>query len=123
MRYIIHEIPPSLNRFAGRKNCWEYRKAKGYWTQLVKSACKQKPKTPYRKARVTISYYFDSNRRRDPDNYAGKFLLDGLTAAGVIADDSFGNIELALRGEVDKRNPRTEIEVEERANEAGEAGG
>jgi len=40
-------------------------------------------------------------------------ILDGLTAAGIIADDSFGNITLELRGEYDRENPRTEIEIEE----------
>ena len=41
-------------------------------------------------------------------------ILDGLTKAGILLDDSFENIELKLRAEVDKDNVRTEIEVEER---------
>ena len=49
--------------------------------------------------------------RRDPDNYSGKFILDGLVKAGIIADDSFSNIDLRLCGKVDKKNPRTEIEI------------
>lgn len=40
-------------------------------------------------------------------------ILDGLTAAGIIVDDSFGHITLELRGEYDRENPRTEIEIEE----------
>ena len=38
-------------------------------------------------------------------------ILDGLTAAGVITDDSFRCIELILKGECDRSNPRTEVEV------------
>ena len=96
MRIVIDEIPPSLNRFAGRMNVWEYRAAKERWKQLVE-----------------ITYYGPDKRRRDPDNYAGKLILDGLTARGVIEDDSFNNIELILRGGYDKNNPRTEIEIME----------
>ena len=50
-------------------------------------------------------------QRHDPDNYSGKFILDGLREAGIIEDDSFSNIELQLCGSYDKENPRTEIEV------------
>ena len=28
MKYIIPFIPPSMNKFAGRKNVWEYREEK-----------------------------------------------------------------------------------------------
>ena len=112
-RYIIPEIPPSLNRFAGRRNEWEYRKLKQAWKRLIRSSCTPKPKVPIPKAVVTLTYYFGSRRRHDPDNYAGKMILDGLTGAGIIADDSFENIDLQIRGRYDKSNPRTEITVEE----------
>ena len=78
---------------------------------MVSLLCRPKPKQPIRWATVKITYFFPDNRRRDPDNYAGKMILDGLTAAGVIVDDSFGCIELILKGECDRSNPRTEVEV------------
>ena len=111
MKLTIQAIPPSLNRFAGRKNDWEYRKQKAEWKQLVCVLAKAIKYTMFEKAIVTITYYFPTKCRHDPDNYAGKMILDGLTAAGVIADDSFSVIELRLRGEYDKDNPRTEITV------------
>ena len=41
-------------------------------------------------------------------------ILDGLTRAGIIKDDSFDCIDLYLKcGGVDKKNQRVEIEVEE----------
>ena len=116
MRIELRGCPPSLNQFAGRENSWEYRKAKSYWTQLVWAACrasKDRPAAPYKKADVEIMYYFPTRGRHDPDNYAGKFLLDGLTKAGVIADDSFGHVQLHLAGDVDKRQPRTVITIRE----------
>lgn len=110
MKISIPQIPPSLNKFAGRKNEWEYRKQKQYWKDLICYSTKR-PKKSMEKARVKITYYFPTRTRRDPDNYAGKMLLDGLTAAGIIKDDSFDCIELVLNGGYDKDKPRTEIEV------------
>jgi len=114
MTIIAPEIPPSLNRYAGRENSWEYRNEKARWKQLVAwLAKKDRPATPYPKATVRITYYFPDAIRRDPDNYAGKMILDGLTAGGVIVDDSFNCIRLVLDGQIDRENPRTEIEVTE----------
>ena len=109
-------IPPSLNRVAGR-GPYNYRQAKERFTEQVRLNCiNQRPKTPINRAAVTIRYYFPDRRRRDPDNYSGKFLLDGLTKAGVIADDSFSHITLSLEAYCDPASPRTEIIVEEVEN-------
>ena len=119
MRITLKGVPPSLNQFAGRENSWEYRKAKAYWTQLVWATCrasKERPAAPYQMADVEIMYYFQDKRQHDPDNYAGKFLLDGLTKANVIADDSFDHIRLHIAGGYDKREPRTVITVREAEN-------
>lgn len=113
MKYTVPAIPPSLNQFAGRKNDREYQRLKREWKDLVYCCCMPRPRAPLKRARVTLTYFFPTRARRDPDNYAGKLILDGMTAAGVIADDSFGCIELVLRGRHDKANPRTEITVEE----------
>lgn len=55
---------------------------------------------------------FGDNRRRDPDNYSGKMILDGLVKAGIIRDDSFERIDLTLRRVYDGAK-RTEVIVEE----------
>jgi len=123
MKLIIPEIPPSNNRFMGRGTvkgqAFGYQNEKQRWEWLVKAAVKKKPKKPMEKARVRITYFFPDRKRRDPDNYSGKFLLDGLTRAGLIKDDSFSNIQLELRGECDRKNPRTEIELEELRDDSG----
>lgn len=111
MRYIIDEIPPSNNKFIGRTNRWEYQKIKKYWAEKIFYECQPKPKEPLEKAIVRLTYYFPTRTRRDPDNYSGKMVLDGLVKAGIIADDSFSNIQLVLCGGYDKNNPRLEIEV------------
>ena len=114
IRITLRGCPPSLNQFAGRENTWDYRNAKALWTRAVWAAClgsKGKPKTPYQMADVEIMYYFPTRSRHDADNYAGKFLLDGLTKAGVIEDDDMAHIRLHVAGDYDKRDPRTVITV------------
>lgn len=117
MKYIIKDIPPSNNKYMGRGSRGQnftYQDEKRQWEWLVKASVGQnKPKSPIAKAKVTLTYYFKTRHRRDPDNYAGKFLLDGLVNCGVIKDDSFKCIDLELIGKYDKENPRTEITVKE----------
>lgn len=120
MTVIVKGVPPSLNAFAGRNNVWDYRKTKQKWTWVVKTACmanKARPSKPWEKAYVEVVYFFPDGRRRDPDNYAPKAILDGLVRAGVIKDDCFRCITLTISGEVDKGNPRTEILIINKENE------
>jgi Holliday junction resolvase len=112
MKITIPKIPPSDNKFKGRKNVWEYREAKKEWHDIVAIFSKRPPK-PFGKAEVRITYFFPTRGRRDPDNYSGKFILDGLVNHGILKDDSFSCIDLVLRGSYDKTNPRTEIEITE----------
>lgn len=111
--YTINELPPSNNKYMGRGSrglTMQYQSEKKRWARDISIIIgKDKPKIPYGKAVVTIKYYFKTRHRRDPDNYSGKFILDGLVEAGVLEDDSFSNIELNLQGGYDKENPRTEI--------------
>jgi crossover junction endodeoxyribonuclease RusA len=113
MKFIIPMIPPSDNQFKGRQNVWEYRELKKQWLDTVMMLCRPKPQKPISKAEVTLTYFFKTKRRHDPDNYAGKFILDGLVEGGILADDSFDNVDLRLRGRYDPKNPRTEITIQE----------
>ena len=114
LEYTIPYVPPSLNQFAGRGNTWEYRALKKRWAELAVIYCRPRPQEPIERAIVTLTYHFADARRRDPDNYAGNMILDGLVRAGILLDDSFNNIELRLRqGEPDRKNQRTVIEIEE----------
>jgi hypothetical protein len=73
VKITIPEIPPSLNKYAGRANAWDYRAEKQRWLQLFVAYC---PKCkPMGKAVVTITYYFPTRHRHDPDNYNGKMLM------------------------------------------------
>ena len=110
--YMIPCVPPSLNKFAGRENKWEYRQTKAEWLQIVSAYCRPRPAKPFDKAVVTLEYHFPDEIRRDPDNYSGKQINDGLVKAGIIKDDSFKCIELRLKqGEPNKR-PFVKVTVE-----------
>lgn len=101
-RYTIPDIPPSNNKFIGRENRWEYQQIKKQWARMIALLCNPKPPKPLERAVVTLEYHFPDKRRRDPDNYSGKMILDGLTAAGIIKDDSFQCIDLHLAAINDK---------------------
>ena len=79
---------------------------------MIALFCRPKPPEPLEKATVRIKYYFTDRRRRDPDNYSGKMILDGLVRAGIISDDSFLCIDLQLQAVYDKGG-YTEIFIEE----------
>ena len=112
MKITVHDIPPSNNQYMGNsRNFNIYRREKERWHWLVKAALTKakKPREPYGRAEVHITYYFKDKRRRDPDNYSGKMILDPLVKEGVLKDDNFNVVELRLSGSLDKDNPRTEI--------------
>ncbi len=114
MRIVINEIPPSNNEYMGNSHSFnKYRREKQRWHWLIKSALSkaEKPKKPIEKAVVHITYYFKDKRRRDPDNYSGKMLLDPLVREGILTDDSFKVVTLVLSASYDKNNSRTEIEI------------
>lgn len=112
MRYYIPDVPPSNNKFIGRNARWEYQSAKKQWADMIALFCRPKPPEPLKKATVKIKYYFTDRRRRDPDNYSGKMILDGLTKCGIIADDSFFVIDLQLSAEFGADKAQTEIIIE-----------
>lgn len=64
------------------------------------------------KCEMVFTTYFKTNRRHDVDNTSPKFILDGLADSGFILDDDSKHLtSLTLKCDVDKENPRTEIEV------------
>lgn len=111
-KITVDGTPKSNNQYMGNShNFNDYRREKQLWHWKIKAAIKKKPPEPIDKAIVHIMYYFDSRRRRDPDNFSGKMLLDPLVREGILKDDSFHNVELVLSADVDKEHPRTVITV------------
>lgn len=117
IKLTIKDIPKSNNHYMGRGGKglnFKYQEDKKKWAWLIRAAAsKRMPTSPILKSEVTISYYFATRHRRDPDNYSGKFIMDGLVGAGIIKDDSFDCVNLILKGYYDKDNSRTEITIKE----------
>jgi len=76
---------------------------------------KGRPETPYESAHITITFVAANKRRRDIDNLLAscKSSIDGIVAAGVIADDSAMHVSYTLRYERGDKN-NTIIEIEEK---------
>lgn len=114
MKIVVYDIPPSNNQFLGNSNSFRiYGREKKKWFRHIANRIPVQdiPKEPIKRALIRITYYFPDRRRRDPDNYSGKFLLDPLVKLKIIEDDSFNNVTLELHGNYDKSNPRVEIEI------------
>ena len=91
--FIIPENFPSMNVWKR----WHWSKQAEYLKQLTKDIklLRAMAKNPeFAKARVEVTHYFRTNRRRDKDNQVPKFLLDALRYAGVIAEDNAEVLEL-----------------------------
>lgn len=66
---------------------------------------------------ITIHFaWYVKDKRKDKDNiaFAKKFILDGMIQSGLLKNDGWGEIAgFTDSFEVDKDNPRIEIELEE----------
>jgi Holliday junction resolvase RusA-like endonuclease len=98
----------------GKGSYQPYAKMKEHYTGIVMLIARKLP--AYNRVDIIITWY-EQDRRRDIDNIAGggcKFILDGLVKAGVLQDDSQKYINsITHRFEVDRENPRIEVEIEE----------
>lgn len=89
----------------------KYANMKKDYTALVQMSAEKLPKIE--RADFTINWYC-RDKRKDKDNImAGqKFIFDGLVKAGVLKNDGWSEIDQVLhRFDVDKNNPRIEVEI------------
>lgn len=67
------------------------------------------------KVKLIFTWYC-KDQKKDPDNisFAKKYILDGMVDAGVLKNDGWKQIQgFEDRFEVDKDNPRVEVEIRE----------
>ena len=115
MKIVIPGEFPTMNEIieASKRHWASYSSMKRTYTSLVALYARKLPKVE--KADITITWVC-KNRRQDPDNITAgtKFLMDGLVEAGVLENDGWKQIgDITHRFEVDKANPRVEIELSE----------
>jgi crossover junction endodeoxyribonuclease RusA len=121
MKLVLDVFPPSLNKLLRMHWAARRRTQSDYNALVVAYRIQQRVPEATGRQRVSITFYWPNRRRKDPDNYA-KVLCDALTHAGLILDDSPAWAEITTRFEVDRANPRIEIELEEYPWPAGEDG-
>lgn len=114
----IPDIPPSLNKWS-RMHWAKAAEIKRQWeADVYYTAYSQRPKTPFKYAKITITYFFKTKQRHDLDNYTPKFILDGLVKAKILLDDRAEYIGMTeLIQEYDKERPRTVIIIEQEVEE------
>ena len=118
---VIDALPPSLNRLlnmneyvrSDEKSDWRMRVLAAARDAGIEDAMLPPDMILWSKKKVTLNYYFKTNRRRDKDNYGGKWILDCLTENCLIRDDSPEWVEVTVNFFRDKDRPRTEIVIEE----------
>jgi crossover junction endodeoxyribonuclease RusA len=107
--------PPMTSNQQRRAHWTAVRAAKAEVGERVRLAAKQDRIPTVTGCKVTVVWFTPDRRRRDPDSL-GPFLkaaLDGLVAAGVLADDCVPHVvETSMRIEVDRDAPRIEIEIQ-----------
>jgi len=113
---ILGDLPGMNEIIDQNKIHWaNYAKIKKNYDDIVCFYAQQQGIKFFEKVKLNITYYM-SNKKMDPDNIcaAKKFILDGLVDAGVLKDDSWDIVKgFKENWEVDKDNPRIEVELEE----------
>lgn len=120
-KIVIPGELPDLNTIIaeskkGRGKWQPYNEIKQEHTNIVAWIAKSEIKKQLKKIDLEITWIC-KNRRKDKDNImAGglKMILDGLVVAGVIKNDGWSEIgSINNHFEVDKDNPRVEVEIRE----------
>ena len=116
MKITIPGTLPSLNEMinASKRNKYAYVKLKDEAIKLVVTFAKfcKLPPLP-NKYDYTITWYCP-NKRKDKDNVmcGQKYIFDGLQEAGYLKNDGWSQLgSVTHRFEVDKANPRVEVEI------------
>jgi hypothetical protein len=118
LRVVLAGTPPSPNRSVTKHymaNRAVFNQWKADTTLLAMHASDQAAWVrPDGRCRVTFLFRYPDRIRRDPDNAAAsiKPVMDGLVAAGVLVDDDFAHVALAIDAEFRAPTRETVITVE-----------
>jgi Holliday junction resolvase RusA-like endonuclease len=112
---IPGELPDMNTIVEYSKQHWaKYSEMKREHTEKVAWIAKTELE-PMQKVDLYFIWYC-RNRRKDKDNIivGQKYIIDGLVEAGILANDGWKQIgNIAHEFEVDKDNPRVEVEISE----------
>ena len=119
-RLVVNGRLPGLNEIidASRANYRVGNALKQKTQEIVTWCIRQQLRGVKIEKPVILRYmFYEPNRRRDKDNIASgahKIVQDALVKSGVLQNDGWRNISgFEDRFDVDKQNPRVEIEIED----------
>lgn len=116
---IIPGVLPGLNEYisAERRNKYQAASMKKQAEHIISIMIKSQLKGIKFSGPIIMNYkWIEPNRKRDKDNiaFAKKFIQDSLVHSGVIENDGWKNIEYFTDSfDVDAKNPRVEVIIEE----------
>lgn len=123
IKFIIPGLLPGLNEYidAERNNKHKAANLKRETEKFIILLIKSKLRGVSIKPPVMIHYtWVERNKRRDKDNiaFAKKFIQDSLVKAKILPNDGWEYIEgFTDTFDVDKKNPRVEVEIREAHHE------
>lgn len=117
-RFVIRGRLPGLNEMTREARGNKYKSAgtKRTCTMLCAAEARRQHVPAMTRPIVLNVLWVEPNQRRDMDNVAAgvKYILDGLQAANIIANDGWKDVHgIVHRFAVDARNPRVEVELQE----------
>ena len=116
IRIEIPYLPKSLNEIVRMKNILRhlyYKECEKDAFYLIKAE-KDRPREPFKKANMIITFVFPDRKSRDIDNYVGgsKGFIDGIKKARAIEDDSWQKLKMEFTGILGDK-PKTLIHLQE----------
>ena len=117
-RFTIPGRLPGLNEMTreARGNKYESAKTKRSCTLLCGAEAKRQHVPPMTGPVVISILWVEPNQKRDMDNIAcgAKYILDGLQAVKIIANDGWKQVNgITHKFAVDRNNPRIVVELTE----------
>ena len=115
IRLTIPLIPPSLNRY--HKGHWAERsRIHRTWKEYVRSQWLRLGRPAFDRVEVSLHFHFPDRRHRDHDNYmatGSKLVGDAIKGLFIPDDDPRHLRGWSFRFSMDRKNPRTVIELKE----------
>lgn len=120
-KVIVPMELPGMNEIVaaakkGRGAYQPYAEMKRKYTNICAIFAREAVKKPISNPVKLYITWYCKNKRKDKDNISAgkKFIMDGLQKSGVLKNDGWGEIRgWEEKFEIDKGNPRVEIEIEE----------
>jgi len=112
---LVLPFPPSINRLwrSGKGRTYRSRDYTKWLYEAGNKLSEQNPTKTDGSYRLCVRLYPPDKRRRDLDNYAFKSVSDVLVHHNVLAEDCHCRELHAWWCDIDKANPRAEVEITE----------